>query len=403
MTAEPKKLPRIVRDVVAGGNCSGCGACAQLWPEIRMDLDEEGFSRPVSDVVIESGRAERQRFDRICPGSKMVAPDRGAKHHWLFGAYEQAWEGHALDEEIRRQGSSGGVLTALASYLAERERGVIVGVAASAGQPTRSTPVRIMSRDEALAASGSRYAPVSVGASDSVVGAVGVIAKPCEVAALRALEVQSSGDRTPLLLSFFCAGTPSQHATTRLLASRAVYPDELKSLRYRGDGWPGDFVGTKVDGEQVRVTYDDSWGKYLGRDLQPRCKLCVDGTGEYSDVSVGDYWQTDEGGYPMFLDAPGSSVIIAHTPRGARLVAQAVEAGILSVGSVDLNDVANIQPLQRARRRTLFGRLAGRRLAGKRIPRYGGFSLFKVAIKDVKGNLRAAAGMWIRTIRAKRR
>src|SRR5699024_5989573 len=134
------------------------------------------------------------------------------------------------------------------------------GAAMGSLQPTRTVPVRIMSRDEALAASGSRYAPVSTldGLNDSYDAVVG---KPCEISALRRMQPESEGG--PVSLSFFCAGTPSQRATRSLIAKLGIDPDAATTLRYRGNGWPGDF--TVGDGTTVaRVSYDDSWGKHLG-------------------------------------------------------------------------------------------------------------------------------------------
>ncbi len=120
------------------------------------------------------------------------------------------------------------------------------------------------------------------------------------------------------------------------------------------------------------MSYEDSWGgKNLGRRLPLRCKLCADGTGgEDADIAVGDFWATDaKGGYPAFDNADGNSVIIARTQRGAELLLAAADQRILTLNPpVNLESVAAVQPLQAERRRTLAGRLAGRRLAGYRVP-----------------------------------
>ena len=147
------------------------------------------------------------------------------------------------------------------------------------------------------------------------------------------------------------------------------------------------------------MSYEESWGGHLGRRLQSRCKVCVDGTGEAADISVGDYWEADDQGYPSFASAPGSSVIFARTQRGHDLLLAAAGAGIISLSAIDLGRVEAVQPLQRWRKRTLIGRLAGRLLAGMKIPRYQGFGLFSAGIVAPGRTARAGVGSFIRAVR----
>lgn len=372
--------------VVANGNCSGCGACALLSPNVSMQLSESGFLRP---QVTGTDDTDGALFNRICPGVRTFPAGEGDKRHPTFGRYLDIWQGYAVDPAIRFEGSSGGVLTAIAAWLAESGEGhEILGAAVSAAAPRRTVPVRIMSREEALNAAGSRYAPVGVAAAVTPTTSV-TISKPCEAAALRAYHAET-GVESPLLLSFFCAGTPSQRATDSLVTHLGMEPDDVSYLRYRGRGWPGDFLVEGSDGRSARTSYEESWGSHLGRDLQWRCKICADGTGESADVSVGDYWHTDERGYPVFDGADGVSVVFARTARGRKVLADCVAAGVIVLEPVDVEDVARIQPLQVNRRRTLLGRLLGRRLARKRIPRYVGYRLLRHIVRHPVANLRAA-------------
>lgn len=256
-------------------------------------------------------------------------------------------------------------------------------------RPTRTVPVSITSREEALAAAGSRYAPVSV-ASRKVGADEALIGKPCEVAAIRSLH-RAQHTEAPLLLSFFCSRTPNQQATDDLVAELGHDVDAVTSLRYRGNGWPGDFVVTSERGRSA-LGYDESWGSHLCRQLQPRCKICVDGTGEFADIAVGDFWQADERGFPVFTDAQGNSVVIAGTERGRALLMRAQDEGIVDLRPVDLDAVAGIQALQRTRRSTLAGRLIGRMTAGLPGPRYRGFRLGLSLVRHPLLNLEAARG-----------
>ncbi|MGB3731818.1 Coenzyme F420 hydrogenase/dehydrogenase, beta subunit C-terminal domain [Microbacterium sp.] len=366
-----------------------------------MVRSADGFDRPRVDI--EGGKSshdEARSFRRICPGARLTAPPAESHEHPVFGRYWSAWQGAATDPDIRHAGSSGGVLTALADWLVRTGRSrAVSAVAASPQAPQQTTPVRITSRAEAISASGSRYAPVAALTGWDPSPATALIAKPCEVAAARAI-VEERGIDSPVMLSFFCAGTPSQRATDGLI--RKLLPSTestaITDLQYRGDGWPGNFRVRINTGESASCSYEESWGKHLGMDLQWRCKLCVDGTGMYADISVGDFWEADEHGFPLFKDGDGNSVIIARTRRGHQLIEQAALDGIITIGTVDLDEVARVQPLQTTRRAVLGGRLLGRLIGLRRPPRYAGFGILRKLLRSPIASARATIGTLTRTI-----
>lgn len=405
------RFTRAVLDVVSEGNCSGCGGCAALSTQIEMRWSADGFVRP---SIVPSSQPEAEtdpvlvdKFRRVCPGIGLTAPsvDEGQSEHPVFGRYISAFQAWAADPAIRRRGSSAGVLTALVGWLVTTgQAGTVLGAAQSPDAPTTTVPVRITTREEAEAAAGSRYAPVAVlSALRSGPAPAAIVAKPCEVSAARGLRSVAAATTTsePILLSFFCAGTPSQDATQVLVESLGVAKDDVSTLHYRGDGWPGRFRITTTSGRESSLSYEQSWGQQLGRSLQYRCKICVDGTGADADLSVGDFWRADARGFPTFESAEGNSVVLARTRRGHELLVRAVEEGVIHVSGVDLRDVESVQPLQSTRRRTLAGRLAGRRLAGHPVPRYRGYGLAALALRTPVRSLRAGLGSYVRSIRQK--
>ncbi|MDO5500607.1 MAG: Coenzyme F420 hydrogenase/dehydrogenase, beta subunit C-terminal domain [Propionibacteriaceae bacterium] len=302
----------------------------------------------------------------------MTAPrPRGAERDDFLGPLHGAWRAWATDPAIRHRGSSGGTLTALAAYLSQRGE-TVSGVQASPDQPRLTVPVRITSREAALAAAGSRYAPVSA-AGRATDGAGVVIGKPCEVAGRRQLDGVRGAD-SPVLMSFFCAGTPSQSATEQLLEDHGIGRDEpLEDLWYRGRGWPGSFTGVTGDGRRAEVDYATSWGAALGPTVQWRCRMCVDGVGEFADITAGDFWDSDERGYPVFEDGAGVSALLARTERGLQIVREAIADGVIEVQPMDITALLNVQRYQVERRKYMLGRLIGNRLSGGTNPRYRGF------------------------------
>lgn len=408
--AAASALDREISRVVAAGNCSGCGLCTRLDSGLEMRLDDDGFARPQRTGTGETAADAVRTFRAACPGVTVSAQrPEGSTRHPTMGPVVQAWAGWAADPEIRHRGSSGGVLTALAAWLvATGEAPAVIAAAASETQPRRTVSITLTTRAQALAAAGSRYGPVSNAAAQQSAPAPGaIIGKPCEVSALRAAQSRPQGAADPnvatpaaappLLLSFFCAGTPSQLATDALAAELGVARESpVRELWYRGRGWPGRFTVVPESGQSVSTSYDESWGQHLGRAVQWRCKICPDGVGESADVSAADLWDADERGYPSFEEGEGVSAIVARTRRGHELVLRAIEAGILVVRPLDIERLAAVQPLQNDRRQTLVGRLLGTRLAGGSVPRYRGFSLWRLAAPRWRETLRVARGSWRR-------
>lgn len=388
-------LDDAISEVVGSGNCSGCGACCLLDPGLSMALGPEGFLRPVRrGAELEEQPTAVDEFRKVCPGRVVSSPrPSGAQRHPQLGSYLESWVVWATDPEARFKGASGGVLTALAAWLGETGRARQVLGAGPGTDPRRTVSLTITDRATALAAAGSRYAPFAAAADPRAIdGANAVIAKPCEASALsRLLDERQVADR-PILLSFFCAGTPSQRATDDLVRELGVDDDaSVTALRYRGCGWPGDFTVT-AEGRDHQMDYRTSWGDRLGPTVQWRCKICPDGVGESADISVCDYWEVDEQGYPVFDDAEGRSGLLVRTERGRALVQEAREAGVIAGEKLVADRIAAIQPGQTWRRRNLFGRLAGARLAGARIPDYRGFPLSRLALANFRATIRAMRG-----------
>ena len=79
-----------------------------------------------------------------------------------MGSSYGVWEAWASDEAVRHRGSSGGALTALHGWLLGSGRASTIASASIGSDPRRTVPVTITTKEAALAAAGSRYAPVGV-------------------------------------------------------------------------------------------------------------------------------------------------------------------------------------------------------------------------------------------------
>lgn len=381
--------------VINAGNCSGCGACVLTGHATGMRLDIKGDLRPQADSP---ARTEIPLAD-YCPGIRVERPAGSEPIDPFFGSHRGVWRGNATDEALRHRASSGGAISALVATALASESATVVFAARGSASATTSLAEAVTEVDLISNYASSRYAPVSILAAaanrrSDVERKTALVCRPCEASALRALF--SNPNTRPLIVSFFCAGVPHQSATDQLVEELGIPLDQVESVKYRGNGWPGRFTVKTKSGVVRSMSYQESWGEFLGRNLQERCKFCVDGVGESADVAVGDFWESDEEGFPIFSEAPGESVIIARTERGEDLVESAAKSGFLTITPSKISALHQVQPFQVSRRRFLAARLLGRRAARRRVPKYRGFGLFPMAIRHPRAAIRQARGSYRR-------
>jgi coenzyme F420 hydrogenase subunit beta len=400
-----KLQPSLIPQVVRHGLCSGCGLCEAVTGSsvIRMQLSGAGYLRP--QQLADPSPAQLQVLADVCPGVRVehTAATEQAPYHPTWGPLVAVRAGHAVDPQTRHQGSSGGGISAIANWLLETGQvEFIAQIRVASDDPLRNELLLSHSRDDVLAAAGSRYAPSAPLASLSQLLERGqrfaFVGKPCDVAALRryALHDARVDQLVLVMLSFMCAGVPSMHATHALLAKMGADVQKLQSFRYRGDGWPGMARAVQRDGQAFEVDYNTSWGTVLNKHLQFRCKICPDGTGEFADIVCADAWYGKDG-YPDFAERDGRSLILTRTTRGETLLGQALAAGAISAQPLPVEEIARMQPYQLNRKQMVLGRLLATWLARRQAPSYRRLHLLKNAWAANKLEwLRNAWGTWRR-------
>jgi coenzyme F420 hydrogenase subunit beta len=374
-------------DIVTSCRCTGCGLCQSLTGNnIVVDIDVLGYYRPVSSNPVSSDN--RKLLNTICPGCYIGHSSRDLKDHYdpIWGPLIRARLGYATDEEIRYVGSSGGVISALALYLLQSGKvDYILQTVASTSNTLINTVQQSRSRVEILAASGSRYLPsaplIDIDGYLAQPGRFAFVGKPCDVAALHnyARVNPRIREKVPYKISFLCAGVPSRKGTLALLRELGLSEDGVKSLRYRGKGWPGSM---KVDTEREQeysMDYDRSWG-YLSKFLQFRCKICPDGVGEFADIACGDAWFLKDG-KPDFSEREGRSAILSRTLAGERLILDCVQACALHVEPFEISELSLMQPYQATRKKMVPSRLLALKVLGVPIPKYENLQI-KVAARQ---------------------
>jgi coenzyme F420 hydrogenase subunit beta len=391
--------------VLKADTCSGCGACASLAPlAITMELGDRGYARPrqVADVSVEVDRT----IAEVCPGYTLTQSNTEGVDHVLWGPIVKSRTGFSTDAKLRHHASSGGGLSALLVHLLKTGQvDHVIHVHANGQSPLDNAIVVSETYDDVFKGAGSRYAPSSplenIHRYLDMTGTFALVGKPCDIAAARAMAKADSriDQKIPFMLSFFCAGIPARKGTVKVIEKLGVAEKDVASFRYRGDGWPGFATAVTKSGESKRMSYADSWGSILSHFVQPRCKICADGTGAAADVVCADAWESDEKGYPKFSELEGQSMIISRTAKGERLVGEAMASGAVSAVSLDVADIAQMQPGQYRRKRLVLSRILAMRVVLTGVPKYSGFQLLKAArVAGIGENIRSFLGMLRRLV-----
>ncbi len=338
------------------------------------------------------------RFDSSLPG---YVAEPGNK----WGPVIEIWEGHASDPEIRFKGASGGLLTSLSAYCLEvlGMEGVL-HTAQDPEDPVRNRTRLSRTREDLMAATGSRYSPGSVcngfGLLGEAPGTYLFIGRPAEVAALKNGENLRPDLKSKVgaVFSFFCAEAPCTRGTLDLLGSLGLKPEALASLRYRGEGWPGHFAPVlKGKGEPaLQMTYRESWS-FLQAYRPWSAHLWPDGTGELADISCGDPWYMEPKN-----ENPGSSLVVVRTERGREILHGAMEKGYLELRKAEPWKLIRSQEGLVKKKGAVWGRLQVMRLLGLPVPRFRKGRLFKCwAALSPEESARSILGTLRRIIRRK--
>ncbi len=342
-------MPKIasISEVVSSRLCIGCGACAYASSgAYRMiDYPEEGI-RPYKAIPIIEPEVETACLS-VCPSvqidyshfdNESSHPDLTPSFKKKWGHITESWEGYATDPEIRFKGSSGGALTAISAYCIEKLG--MTGTLHIAQDPqnaTRNKTTLSKTRDDLMAAAGSRYSPASVcdglrlveeAASPCV-----IVGKPAEIAAVRNTEKirPALKSKVGVTLSFFCAETPPTRATEELVKELKVDRSNLTAVRYRGHGWPGYFTTTDdQDRQSQHLIYQKSWA-YLQKFRPWSTQIWPDGSGELADISCGDPWYEEPDG-----ENPGFSLVLARSRKGKEIIEGAMATGYLNLEKAEL-------------------------------------------------------------------
>jgi len=360
-----------LEDIVTNGLCMGCGLCRSLFPEaIEAEYARDGLQRP--KAVRPLTDQETFLLNATCPGIRVSYPELDVAPDHMWGPIRRIARGHSSDTAVRFKSASGGSLTALAIHILEAGKAdFILHVRHDPDRPLLSLATRSYTREQVIAASGSRYtatAPLIEFAQILDEGRpFAIVAKPCDLTA-----VANLGRLDPRVdelckyrLAMVCGGFSELSRFRDQLELWNIDESELTRFSFRGNGCPGPTAATTYDGRHEEITYWDFWGNEDTWRTFFRCKICPDAVGLSADIAVLDIWDDCN----PTSENDGWNAVICRTARGESLLNEAETRGDFVIDMPwTISDLDRAQPHQTRKRRAVRARLGAMQTAGLPFP-----------------------------------
>ena len=350
--------------IVEADLCIGCGSCVAHTgaPEAQMKFDSLGQLKPHGPAEWYNHASES--FTRTCPFSPAASNEdqlattlfpHAPQHSATIGYLQTAYVGYVAEEEYRMQGSSGGMVSWVATELLQQ--GLIDGVAHVVATKDPQTEGRYfryrISRTKAEISEGakSRYYPIELSevlkTIREVPGRYAIVGIPCFIKAVQLLRQQDPvmRDRIRYTLGLFCGHMKSARFVESFAWQMQIPVSDIERVdfRHKDPSRPANWYNAQLtlrDGRVVNKDWwhlaDGDWG--AGFFMNSACNFCDDVVAETSDISFGDAWVE-----PYSSDGRGTNVVVVRSPEVQALVEQAISAGRLQLDSVSADFVEQTQ------------------------------------------------------------
>lgn len=295
-------------------SCTGCACCYNICSHnaISMQEDSEGFLQPVidQDKCVECGLCMQR-----CPelGHTLLQ-----ESSICYAAYSYSFQ---------RNGSSGGIFSAIADYILD-DGGVVCGAAFDGKLQLRH--IAVDKKESMQPLRGSKYLQSNIGRIYKSIKEtlrkgqkVCFVGTPCQVMGLR--NYLGHDDSNLITVDLICHGVPSQKSFDKWIEAIETEKEHVDGFSFRKlDGWssPPRYI---QENKSKPLRYDLEvymWAFYRGYLFRESCYQCkyanLNRTG---DITLGDFWGIGTHGIPFSQSQRyGISLVLSNTEKGNQII-----------------------------------------------------------------------------------
>jgi coenzyme F420 hydrogenase subunit beta len=328
-------------EVIDQDLCTQCGSCVGLSKGLLEFKEKKGVPLPCK---VKEGNLPEECY-LSCPARYCNYPELNKftfgklPENWLSGVIETSYIGHTKNEFIRRNGASGGVITATLIHLLESNK-IQGAICLSLGEKiaSKAEPILAKTKEQIIKCAQSVYSvtPTNTILSelDNEEGPFAYVGLPDQVASIRKL--QKLGNKNALKIKYVLGiymGTQMYFEAIRsFLRSNGVKSEqEITSLKYRAGEWPG-YLQIKLKNGRTLKAEKFYYNYLIPFFITSSSLQLVDFTNELTDLSVGDAWS------PKYEEMKGGhSVILVRSKQGEELIQEMASLNILNLEKVSLD------------------------------------------------------------------
>jgi coenzyme F420 hydrogenase subunit beta len=294
--------------------------------------------------------------------------------HVYTGPYQSINIGFAASENVRMQGASGGVLSAILIWLLRNNKidgAVVTGM--SETEPWLAKSYIATTVDQILKAAQSKYIITSVNELlpeiGSFKGRLAYVGLPGQVQSIRKLqEIKHPWvQNIEYILGPFYGNTLHFSSVISFLRSYRIKDySRISKLYFRYGEWPGNMRVEFIDGNFIQLP------KFHANYLIPfhilkNSLLCTDLSNEFTDISGGDAWA------PVYEErGKGFSMVIGRSVKGQHILDAMQQQGILHLDTIEENEAIVMHSHgYDLKKRGAFIRIRFRKMFGLPVPDYG--------------------------------
>ena len=386
----------VLTEVVAADLCVGCGVCATVCPQKKLEVKWNTFGAYTIEEGI-TGRecpSECSLCLRVCPFSPYAKNEdevsarlynqvKGIKHSKETGFFGDVYVGYSADERQRMQGSAGGLATWFLGELLHRGEVDYVLCVAPGRAPDPLFAYGVCSSEEEVqSCAKSAYYPVNLKSVLDFVASsdkrFAVTCLPCFAKALRlaalihprlcknirfVIGLVCSRGATAFFAEYATALAAGDKSTCERIIFRVKDAEHPASNHGHTIFWKDD------DGQEIQKTifWLDGICSPWGRNwfMPNACLYCDDVFAETADVVFGDAWLPE-----YRKDYRGTNIVITRSRQATDIFREARTQGAIRVQDMTLDQIMidSQQSNVENKRQELSYRLWLASQKGKRVP-----------------------------------